>query len=140
MKEQKRFLEVDLNKVEEVEGKPPKIYKFDRYIFLGVVAVSLIFAITIIISAGGFDANKYLYVECKTYVGGYCENPLFNNTAYCGKSIDVNAPICTNSLLPNGFIAGRKPPAIISIFGTITAILVCCGFVVNHYLYNRGVL
>ena len=112
-------------------------YTFDRYIFLYFIFLILICAVALIIYLGGFDANQYLYVECKTRNNSFCENPLFNNNAYCGKTIDKNSFACTQQVIPNGFTYGSKPPSIINWWGNFVGVGLLFAFIFNHLLYNR---
>lgn len=115
---------------------PTRQYIFDKYIFLSAVSLLLLLSIAIIIFNGGFDAQKYLYIECNAK-SGWCENPIYHNMEYCGNTIDASHYICTQEFLPNGFTAGKKPPNTLAWFQTITFIVIAISFVFNHYKYNR---
>lgn len=118
-------------------SKETQEYTFDRYIFLFYILAVLIVAVALIIILGGFDANKYLYVECKTSNNSWCLNPLYNNTNYCGKTIMWDEIACNQEFIPNGFSMGKKPPAILEIWGTVVFVGLLIMFIINHLIYNR---
>ena len=121
-----------------VELKNGNEYVFDKYLFSLLVGVLLGFAVVMIID-GGLDANKYLFVECKTTSAGkYCENPLYNNPAYCGRTLPAESFACTQEFIPDGVTMGKKAPAYIQYFDVIVMACIVFGFLLNHLLYNRG--
>ena len=110
-------------------------YIFDRYLFVGAIVMLLIFTVSMIFYLGGLDANKYLYIHCDNKGG--CENQLYKNYNYCGKTIDINSIACTQELLPYGFEAGKKPPAIVNDFWLYAGALILLMFIINHFKYNK---
>ena len=118
-----------------LELKDNQTYIFDRYLFIGAIVCLLIVAISMIFYLGGLDANKYLYIHCDNKGG--CENQLYNNFNYCGKTIPLDSIVCTQEVLPYGFEAGKKPPAIVNNFGLITGIIIGLMFIINHFIHNR---
>jgi uncharacterized integral membrane protein len=114
-----------------------KRYRFNTVLFQVMVLV-LLFIVVGVLAWSGFDKNQYLYVSCP--VGEVkCFNPLYENFDFCGKTISGFDPICTEEFVPEGFEWGRKPPMILGVFPwVVVGLLVVC-FVLNHFLYNRGV-
>ena len=122
-----RFAKLELN--------DNQTYIFDRYLFVGAIVVLLIFAVSMIFYLGGLDANKYLYIHCDNKGG--CENQLYNNLNYCGKTIPLDSIVCTQELSPYGFEAGKKPPQIINDFWIYAGALILLMFIINHFKYNK---
>lgn len=121
-------------KVLDIDGKK---YYFNPFIF----QVMIILLMIIVIVSGflyGFSAQKTFYVNCDKKLNFTCENPLYNNLYYCGKTIPSNDYICKTELLPSGFEYGQAPPKIYDIFGLITILFFAIALIKNHYSYNMG--
>ena len=114
------------------------IYTFDKLFFgIGVLILLLLF-IFMIISYNGLQANKNFYVACNKPIGLYCENPVYNNSAYCGKTLSVNDPLCNQRFMVDGESIGIKPPSLLRNAYPLTIIYILLLFLLNHFKYNRG--
>lgn len=124
----KRFAKLELD-----NGRK---YIFDKYIFQGCIAFLLLFTLSVFIYYG-FDLSYNLYVGCKnmTVNSYYCENPLYMNYDYCH---DAWPGACEQKFIPVGFEYGKPPPKILSIFESFTVLTIVLGFLINHFLYNKG--
>ena len=114
------------------------IYTFDKLFFSIGVFILLLFFIFLMVSQNGLQANKNFYVECIKPMGLYCENPVYNNVAYCGKVLDVNSQLCTQQFMVNGESIGIKPPSLLTYITPLTILYIVLLFFLNHIKYNRG--
>lgn len=113
-------------------------YRFNTNIILSAILIMLLLAVGILLKyegLDGFNINKKLYVACDQW---RCENPLFNNSAYCGKTIPSDDPICNKMFLVKGESFGEKPPQIFYYYGFIMFVGLLSAFVVNHFVMNKG--
>ena len=119
-----------------IELENDKTYRFDKVIFLSIVVLLLGFSI-VALNINNFDKSQHFYVKCNDIK---CFNPYFNNTAVCGSYISTTDPRCTTEVLSKGDEYGKPEPWYVNSFGMIAIILVACGFLTNHFIYNRKVL
>lgn len=115
-----------------------QVYRFNTNIILSSVLIMLVLAIGILWyyeGLDGFDMNKKFYVSCQSDMG--CENPLYQNMAYCGSMIASNDPICNKEYLIKGETYGEAPPKIFRYFTLIVLSILLLAFVVNHFVMNR---
>jgi hypothetical protein len=121
--------------MKEVTLNNGKKYYFNRFVFLMSVVVLLLIAL-ITLGLSGFDKTEKIYIACGNDQV-QCDNPLYKNWAYCGKSIDANSQICSQEFLPGGFEYGQKPPLVVQYFASIAIALLFLAFLVNHFAFNR---
>ena len=118
-------------------------YKFDRYIFRGVIILIIIyfFGVWIYNIAGSGNINpfaKNLYLSCP--YNSPCVNPVYNYCTPgqpCDKALNIPENIRIMETLPAGFKYGFfNWPA--KLFGFIVFLELILAFVFNHFLYNKG--
>lgn len=114
-----------------------QIYVIDK-IFISIsIFILLLFFISIMVFSNGFKADKNFYVECKNPLGVYCENPLYQNYAYCGKVLNIDSQLCTQEFLVNGESIGTKPPRFLGYSTPLTILYMFIVLLINHLYYNR---
>jgi hypothetical protein len=123
-----------------------KGYTFKPVVFRVVFVILLLYLFFV---AGGFQSETYIngnlasnvlknniYVSCPKDSVTPCKNTLFQNAAYCGKSIPMDSYICNNEFLLQGAAYGNPPSFIVKNWGFVIFVLICCGFVFNHFFFN----
>jgi preprotein translocase subunit SecG len=113
-------------------GKP---YFFNRTVFTLAVLALLIIAV-VMLALSGFDKSEKIYVSCNKD-RTQCDNPLYKNWAYCGKTIDANSLICTQEFLPGGFQYGEPPPLVVQYFASLAFLTLILAFIINHFMFNK---
>lgn len=113
-----------------------KVYLFDKVIFSSAILLLLILFSVFIFSIGA-DSNKYFYVSCK--YSAYCENPLYNNVNYCGKSLAIDSPLCTTELLKRGEHLGTRAPYFLNNAWLIAFTFLFFTFLLNHKVWNKDI-
>ena len=114
-------------------------YEVNKWIFRGgVILMIAVWFLVIATTSNSFPFKNNIYVNCPNTSISKCENPLFNNTKYCGSLLNTSSVLCTQEFLPKGFEYGTKPNLLYKDFGLITIGIILCCLALNHYLYNKG--
>lgn len=112
-----------------------RVYRFDKVIFLSIVLFLLASSI-LALGVNNFDKSDKLYVNCNSDTK--CENPYYQSREICGVYLPKTHELCTQEYLEPHYTYGQPSPWYVNWFGTIAFGLVLCGFVLNHFLNNRG--
>ena len=111
-----------------------KGYRFNRLIFLGAVFFLFIIFLTTLSKYG--DAQM-LGWSCPKDSPGWCRNPFYDAMGNC---VIDDSVACADALLPPGSVVGQPISQVVSRFPEIALLSIVLAFVLNHLLYNRGVV
>jgi hypothetical protein len=114
-------------------GKEYRVNKWITRTYLVIIC----FIVLITYIKFGFDTDYHYYIECHAYMSNVCDNPFYMNSPDCSK---MWTGACLQQTIPDGFTYGEKPPRIINDFPYIAFALFLFAILINHLLYNRGVL
>jgi hypothetical protein len=108
-------------------------YIFNTVLF-GVGMLLLLFFAVGIMMYYGMDKTNKIYIRCPSDSKTMCENPVYQSE-FCYKNLPSS--ICSQELLPIGFVYGSPAPPIYSQFTNIVLVYILLLFVVNHYKHNH---
>ena len=120
-------------------------YVVNRWVTNGSFII-LILLLGYVASVDGVESLRgSVYLECPVdATGGTCVNPFYDE--FCG-SIGLvgfapsEAPpvvVCEPEFVPAGWSWGEPPSWVAKNFGWLSVLIVLCGLVLNHLLYNLG--
>jgi hypothetical protein len=114
-----------------------QVYKFNSLFFLGGIVFLLLVSV-VTLAVNGFDKEQHFFVSCPSDAISSCENPLYHNLAYCGKTLDAEGVLCQTPTIFQGGSLGVPPPFIVKHFLEVSLGVVLVCFLLNHYFLNKG--
>lgn len=112
-------------------------YVFNKWLMRGALflCLSLLFLVA---WKNDFKLGTGIYIECPENHAGLCENPFYEKNLNFNQECPDPSLCMIDKFMP-GESWGEKPDPLIGNYPLFVALIFFATFILNHYLYNRGV-